>query len=1499
MPAITSTQSTVPSPKPLMEKALLTRLTEDGPTSNDVATTLLREELGKLYPNLNLDLGKTMVGTPIWDFVDDELTCVDTQYTLLTHVLVQLSLGNTQANYLQGEHFLTQYPSLHPPIQLPVNIEQIAILLNDLASVFFVAFKEQQLAFWNTTEARLPRWQKLADSLAAALNVEEVEGWSAEHCDIARGVSMYPDKQQRLIHRPDLAHIHVCMLDIDSPNDKGLKHLMLAGTAVVQGTFKQHDILMLYTIEYGYETFPSLQALAQSAQSRLSASMSAHALSIRLVEPQGNFFDHMAWALIATQLSAIETEGFSSSPNEPPQQDPPSAPEQTPEIDPDEKRLIMLDGAIPEWLRNASSQDLNDYSQHMLDLSTLYDEVPADLFQIQTIKSFAQEKMRDAIIADKKTEGAEKLPLDDIRITRTESLSVGSFTLPDPLQSYTQALGEYALSNSPPYLATVSIKGGQKVPDWLTVGYLTKLSEQVDIGQVYPKLIKDKLIDDPLQAPRQKRFYIQQLRSLLPLLALECTLTHQGNVDQQGYRYINELVKPTPNSPDPIVIRPLSMRPSLRITHTFDNALNMYIIGPRDRQKGPCLLYRPLLENPLIQFPSLQNLKYELHQAGEVRDSVLAWLPNRRLSFHYSQYIFPVGLPSPWLIAELATTPSKLLEWGGSLVFSDTELTGDIFAALFDANAQAMVALADRESLSNAQRRWALLEDSSWAVFNAISNFLNGYVATAVWVWQIFNQLQQALDAQEQGNSLIKWQRLGDVLMALAIIITHKAGPLRRGKAKSARPRRPKPPLPVTPQVRATAPDNGVLPHSQFSVLAVEGAVPRRTQAQWDTYLDTFKTTAPDLTDKVAPQQRPPLYDVAQRTYAQVDQRWFQVVGDEEANVHILNPHNSSLTGPCLAKTEMGTWRINTDLRLLRSGESLKSKLKASRALKAQNRATLEQQRTALEQSEKRLRDQMHALLKSPPSNAVLVQSLSKAQELIDNRQEALARLEEWRGQGGTTGYEDSLLKLYEHYHTYLMTWTAFKHVSYNAVVERILKNRESEDIEARQQLLVDLNLATKEGRELDAKLSDLTVSKEKLSGLGASGAMSAREIEISQRFHTHWELKTNEIANAAELCIREQAAQDMAEARSAVYAIVERATLASRAMTHMLKDAPQETQLETLASVVEKFQSIRHRIEEIPEEFPDRVNVDALKSLKNLVNEFLLLAQSNIGNRLQQDAEAAPTGLKPARPAALKPPVKARVVKTRRRDQPQKTADIPKQQPLILIQPLKKQPLPPSSYEDITSQALELTGMLDGFIRSTKTSALKPLRIPADMQEIFDQQARKLEQTLNLFEPLHANAKEAGNAYPVASLSLELREGAARLRREGIKIRAEMIKQRKPQQGYFQWLLDNEQVRVRRNDAGRIKTTQLKDYFQEYFIVDSANHDKPLWLAHFHYASLKAPAKQFTAAHLKIDEKYLRQFSADRQLSLDTRNALDNNLRKLNDPITLAAFLRLEEHGR
>lgn len=1496
-----ATPDTVQPTQPLLEKARLTRLKDAGPTLHEVATDLLRGELKILYPDLDIDPDKALVATPAWAFDNDELTLQDIHYESLSRILMRQSQDASIANYLEGEHFLTVDPEAEPTVLLEVSIESIARLLNDVAPMLFVAFEARQLAYWNATPSTLPRWQVLSDSLRKALNIQQVHDWDADHCAIARAVSAFPDKQERRTQRPDMADIQVCLIDIDTPDGITLKHLQFAGCAVLHGRYKERDILLMYTVENGYEHFASLHALGTTLHPRLSTAIASPTFSWRLIEPDGNFFDHMAWALINTQLLGIESL---NSPKQAPSFALPS--------DQERARLAQLESAIPDWLLHASSHELSAYSEHLIELSTLRDQTPQGLFNISPITAFAQKKMREAIIADRAAVGAIALPLDELSIVITDSFTAGVFTLPNPFDRHTQTLGEFALSNIRPYLAGIRFKHGQAVPDWLTVSYLTTMAEQVDIGRVYPQLIKSKLIDDPLQAPLQKNYYIQQLRTLLPLLALECKVRQLGNVDEEGYRYINELVRPTPDSRQPIVIRPLNLRPQHRISSQGDNVLNMFTIGPRNPQEGPCLLYRPLLENPLRQFPSYQNMLYSMHQPGELRDSILAWLPNRALSFNYSQYLLPIGLPSPWLAVQPLSEPLSLLEWTGTLEFSSTELTGDIFAALYTANTQAMIELADRQSQSNAQRRWALLEDSGWAVFNVASNFLNGYAGAAVWVWQVINDIQQALDAHEQGQSPIQWERLGDVLMALATVIA-----LQANQRRTTGPSRPAPHLapepvntvhePIATHLRATATvaTNQATPHSQYAAIASEGSVPRRTPAQLDRYLDTLTVTPPDLNDQALTTldsgDAPPRYQLHNKTYAHAADRWFEVVQDEDENTLVLNPQDPSRSGPRLAQTPNRTWRVDTSLRLLGSGRSLKSQLKTQRQAKAQRRQELEQQVGGFKVQEIALKEELRTLYRditqsegSPLNEHSLQQSLDKTEAIVTLYEQALVRHKAWREAGGTAGYVQELFRLHAEYQRHLTLWLSIKQISYGAVMKRVERDMQNEALPDRQALIDDIKRGNQLGQQMLVKLNQIHERLADLPDIGAAGLIvSTRLKALTPRF-TEWDVKTNEIATAYELCIREQAAQDMEQARLAVGYVVHRAALASKAMAQMMRAAPGELsapeQIEQLITLVDDYSSISQRIEELPADYPERVEPQHLARLQTLVEAFQHLAQSTLDNLLAANTSASAAT---ARPSKARPKIK--ITKTRPRDPPRTPAHTADQETLTLIQP--KQTRPSTHTDDYVlaiNTGIDLSLDTDGFIRRTQQDALRPKRVPADMQDIFDQQAQRLEQSASTLDTLMANALKTGQPAPVATLPLELREAATRLRREGIATRAKMLKARKPRQGDLQWMLDNHLVRVTRNPAGRIKTQQ-PDYFQEYLILDIANHDQPLWLAHFHYPSLKTPAHLFSAAHLKIADQHLMPLSPDVQLELTTRTPVDNQLRKLTDPVMLAVFLTLE----
>jgi hypothetical protein len=95
------------------------------------------------------------------------------------------------------------------------------------------------------------------------------------------------------------------------------------------------------------------------------------------------------------------------------------------------------------------------------------------------------------------------------------------------------------------------------------------------------------------------------------------------------------------------------------------------------------------------------------------------------------------------------------------------------------------------------------------------------------------------------------------------------------------------------------------------------------------------------------------------------------------------------------------------------------------------------------------------------------------------------------------------------------------------------------------------------------------------------------------------------------------------------------------------------------------------------------------------------------------------------------------------------------------------------------------------------------------------------------------------------------------------------------------------------KDERGRIRTKQRKDYFQEYKIFDKTHNDKTLWVAHFHYDNLTDPDDRFTVAHLKFADAYLQEQPAKTRQELDTFDAVDNALRRVVNPAVRDLFLK------
>jgi hypothetical protein len=1501
----------------LLKKSQVIHQTSRGPTVDEVAAQMLRQALKVLHPERDLDPDQTMIGTPQWQRLDDTLLTMPTRFESLTQALVRQFFTSITANYLEGEHFLTLNPQTTPVVHLDIGIEAIAGLLNDYAPLLFVAFGERQLAFWNNTGHQVSRWQELSAALRKTLDVHRVKGWDADQCQVARAVALHPDKQERQAHDQALSAIRVCLIDIDTVDAQGnTRHLLLGGAAVLTGQYKQRDLVMLYTVDDGYETFDSLEQLGASIPDRIERQPAGHNLKWQLFEPEGNFFDHMAWALIASQLdaiAAISQESLAAEEDDPPGPAPlpehASAPEKT--------ALIDLDDSIPDWLFGASAADLDQYSQSVNALGKLYKQTDKTLFRILPITAFAQTRMREAIVADKAS--AATLPLDNLVIAITNSFESGGLTLPNPHDTYTETLGEYALQNAAPYQATIRFSPPQTVPEWLDETYLTEMASKVNIGEVYPKLIKDKLIDDAVQAPLQQHFYLSQLRALLPLIALECKIRRIGGVDELGCRYIHEWLKPTPGHLQPVVIRPLEFIHSG--ASNGDTVANMFIIAPRQPEGGPCILYRPLFDQPLLQFPSAQNLLYALHQAGELRDSVLAWLPDSATSFKYAQYVFPIGLPSPWLTAQLLAEPWTSVDWAGPVELSSRELTGDVFPVLFKTHAQAMAELADRQSLSNAQRRWALLRDSGWALFNIAANFLSGPAGAAVWVWQSISEIEQVMEAHNHGDTHAEWSAIADMLLNLGIILAHHAAMRRQSGPRSVSASKGDldklPETNVTPAVKPAKPTvtliptplTGELPPSHYSSLEVSGSVPHRSPSALLVFLSTLNVPAPDLANpalETLQRGNAALYHLDGKTYAQVGERWFRVIENDDEQIQIVHPQTPSKTGPLLGQTKQGHWFVDTRLRLRGGvgGTSLQSQLKAQRKAKEQQKKQLgialdafKRQEAANNAELKKAQTEMEGST-GPAHEQATQRYLTQVEKLIGDYDQALKNLEQWRLKGGSEGYFKDLQRMTIELQKNLALWFVLKRNAYGTLTHLLAEYTVVDSNALMQSHVQGVRQALALSQEMIAHLQLSRMSLESLEAVGSAGITTAQSLRKLLPAFTTWELKSNEIGMSHEVCMRGPATEETEEAREAVGLLIIEAATATHRHTALTR-TPYTVEagairIDNLSRLTDVYADVVQRFEELPGEYPGKVEPIELERVRGLIGEFRQLAQEQLNTLLPESANiAAPVVPKPAVAGPSRPTGK--VTKSRPREPAPAKASTSAQTAISEVLPARPRPAPVQTMDDtdIIANALTLIEDMQGFIDRTRKDAFKPNRIPADMQDLFDLQAQRLEQTaIDVDKALARMRAMGGTQLPVGNLNSQLNNAASQLRTQGIDIRASLLKDRQPRQAYLQWLLDNNQVRIVRNEQGRIKTRKRKDYFQEYEVLDTAHHDQPLWLAHFHYDSLDAPLERFTAAHLKIADRHLQSFTAERRLALTTLAPIDYVMRRVSDP---SLFFNLE----
>ena len=617
--------------------------------------------------------------------------------------------------------------------------------------------------------------------------------------------------------------------------------------------------------------------------------------------------------------------------------------------------------ALPQWLQQASAADRFAYRSHVIDLANVLRNAKGRAFNdgIEDLHTYASKVLREQMLKDQPL--APGYYSDDIELDFL--VASGAFGTAGSVRTVTFTLTELALQNLaaiPSGHMTIRHRHNQLIQDWwMTPAYVRSLIQRVDVGARYPALIKRLLLDEADESVRREVLFVDQLRVTLPMLALESVLKGAAGLTVWGYRCIGALMQEDAMSRvldgKGVCISPLAWlsRPKA----VPDYVRNMFVIGLTDNPGGRCVLYRPLYKAVLLEFTSAQALLEAIRETGPLRSSVLDWMSET------SRATMESGVLSLVNVGINATETFYL-----------RPLRSQFLHDLYMENTRALIELADRQSVSNTESRWATLKEGGWLLFNTVLPFLRGPVAVFSWIVLTFSALQNDIKALGNDQEGSKAPAIIDLLFNIGLVLLHvtqsvppKVVPVSEEESLAAQFIGPQP----RPAEAAFEPDSVKVEQGPvyFSSVAVGNQHstldfswfnnPRihfnETQLTW---LDSNRGRDPGGRAPVAQGQYKGLYVIDGRWHAVIRGHSYEVYLADEGVV-LINPRDPTQTGPWIRQDATGKWDFDTGMRLRGGGPKTRRELAAQQALRNKRINELNNQEYAFYTKEQQIHDEL------------------------------------------------------------------------------------------------------------------------------------------------------------------------------------------------------------------------------------------------------------------------------------------------------------------------------------------------------------------------------------------------------------------------------------------------------------------------------------------------------------------------------------------------------------
>ncbi|MGF6098750.1 dermonecrotic toxin domain-containing protein [Pseudomonas sp. 18175] len=899
----------------------------------------LRQRILEHYPTLPMDLTQLKLASP--------LATGGHSMQLLLNVAIDHLLNPQLLDFepRNGQSFfLTQTPPeiLAPAAPAALDMQVIAHVIDDLRLEFCIDFQQALADYWNATDSHgNSRWQWLAELLNGQMiaAVTATSALNEVQLDMLTTVAQWPQLLTRLRRSDPPTYVYF----IETTLTKGAERVTLLTPDMIIVRDRQ---VLLCAVDGAVQAFDDMDAFGRAWGAKLAERFQFDTLTWRRNEPDGNVFEQQAGLILNQQLEDIAHLSFEGHSEETLEARLAALTDPAQLLSRDPKAALdvlqKVDRQLPAWLQQADAEDRFAYHRHAQDMAQVMKQNQGRSFNegIQNVQRFSREALRAQMKADHGDFDPDALVLD---FTVAAGYPGGAGIIEHVRMSLTE-LAVKNLAGKPSGTVKLSAKNGETLPQWLTEDYLMGsggLIQRVDIGTTYPQAIKDLLLSDSREAQERETLFCRELRVHLPMQALEFKIRRLYGVTTQGYRYIKALmgIYPADRLVDDqqIVLRPLAL---CRAPHTTpDPVSNMFIIESRTADSGPHLLYRPLYSDCLYEFPTRQALLDAIAQPGALQDSVLTWLTDKaRRIYAYG------GIREPhilrFLVGEDTVTherpaPATLARDEGADEWLQSQLNGQLLNHLFGSTARALVDLADRESVSNGESRWAIVMQGAWLLFNTlVLPLVRGPAMLAGWFLVMVSSLEQDLSGLDSTDATTRELALIDLLLNTAMVLLHAASsspsapkPLpERVEDDTAQhldtwrhplgvPRRPS--TPIVRQGAVALP--GEVPLSGPTALDFSRSLasPKASALLLEKLLDIHVPWPPSLP---APQAGGPLkglYRIGNQWHASVGGLLFQVaVVPGFGEVYLVHPQHPLRPGFKLVSDGQGHWRLDRGAKL-------------------------------------------------------------------------------------------------------------------------------------------------------------------------------------------------------------------------------------------------------------------------------------------------------------------------------------------------------------------------------------------------------------------------------------------------------------------------------------------------------------------------------------------------------------------------------------------------------